>query len=68
MPEMDGDELIRQLRNLALTIPVVGLTAAMVGDYLNRLRAAGTTHVMTKPLDIAEMLTQIATAQVNAQV
>ena len=67
MPEMDGDELIRQLRKRGLKIPVVGLTAAMVGDDMDRLLVAGATHVMTKPLDIAEMLAHLGTLQDNAR-
>lgn len=55
MPEIDGDELIRQLRARGHGLPVIGLTAAVVGDDLERMRAAGATVVLAKPVDMAQL-------------
>ncbi len=53
MPEMSGDEVIAALRKAGSDMPIVGLTAAAVGDDIHRLENAGATAVMVKPLDIA---------------
>lgn len=51
MPEMDGDDLIRTLREQGYDRPIIGLTAAVVGEEMARFRAAGANTVMKKPLD-----------------
>lgn len=56
MPELDGDDLVRQLRQQGYDRPVVGLTAAVVGEEMARFRAAGANLVMQKPLDFAELM------------
>jgi CheY-like chemotaxis protein len=52
MPEMDGDDLIRRLRARQSDLSIIGLTAAVVGDDIERLTQAGADHVMNKPLDM----------------
>jgi CheY-like chemotaxis protein len=56
MPEMDGDELIRTLRARGYTKPIIGLTAAVVGDEMEQLRQAGADHAMSKPIDFRALL------------
>lgn len=56
MPELDGDDLIRRLRQQGYDCPVIGLTAAVVGEEMARFRAAGANVVMQKPLDFAEVM------------
>lgn len=55
MPEMGGDELTLQLRNDGVTIPIIGLTAAVVGDDTLRFEQAGATAIMAKPLNLDEL-------------
>ncbi|MDX1782359.1 MAG: response regulator, partial [Thalassovita sp.] len=55
MPEMPGDELIEALRAQEIDIPVIGLTAAVVGDDIHRFEDAGATAVLPKPLDVARL-------------
>ncbi|OYU18652.1 MAG: hypothetical protein CFE34_09360 [Rhodobacteraceae bacterium PARR1] len=55
MPEMDGDDLIRALRAAGLDRPVVGVTAAVVGEEMDRFRKAGANVVMRKPLDFERL-------------
>lgn len=55
MPEMDGDDLIRALRAEGFTKPILGLTAAVVGEEMNRFRVAGANVVMRKPLDFERL-------------
>ncbi|MEY4872756.1 MAG: hypothetical protein RLZZ563_2086, partial [Pseudomonadota bacterium] len=51
MPELDGDDLVRRLRQQGYQRPIVGLTAAVVGEEMDRFRMAGANVVMRKPLD-----------------
>ncbi len=55
MPEMPGDELVAALRAEAIDIPMIGLTAAVVGDDIHRFEEAGTNAVLPKPLDVARL-------------
>jgi two-component system, sensor histidine kinase len=56
MPEMEGDVLVRLLREAGVHIPIYGLTAAVVGDDMHRFEVAGASKVMSKPLQIDQML------------
>lgn len=66
MPEMDGYEVCRQLKEdqLLREIPVVFITA-LTADSANRVKAlkVGAEGFLTKPLDEAELI-----AQINAMV
>lgn len=57
MPEMDGYELIRQLRNRGMTkTPILAVTAkAMQGDEELCIKA-GATGYLTKPVDIQSLM------------
>lgn len=56
MPEMDGDDLINALRGDGVSIPIIGLTAAVVGDDAKRFDTAGADLVMAKPLNMDQLL------------
>jgi PAS domain S-box-containing protein len=53
MPEMDGLEATRQIRQLAgcATLPIVAMTANAFTEDRERCRVAGMTDFMTKPID-----------------
>jgi CheY-like chemotaxis protein len=55
MPEMNGDELVRRLRNAGYHGPIVGVTAASVGDEMDALKTAGADFVLPKPLLINDL-------------
>lgn len=55
MPEVDGDELTRTLRAEGFAVPIIGLTAAVVGAETDRFREAGVNAVMRKPMDFAAL-------------
>ena len=55
MPEMNGDELTRRLRNSGYHGPIVGVTAASVGDEMDTMKKAGADFVLPKPLLINDL-------------
>ena len=60
MPELDGFAVLRQLRHLPLTAPVIAVTAhAMAGDR-ERALAAGFDEYLTKPVEAARLRRRIA--------
>jgi CheY-like chemotaxis protein len=61
MPEMDGWEMLRQVRqnNLMNGVPIIALTAhAMTGDR-ERVLNAGFNGYISKPFRIASLLEEI---------
>lgn len=56
MPELDGDDLARQLRTGGFDRPIIGLTAAVVGEDMDRFEQAGVNAVMTKPLEFDRLV------------
>ena len=60
MPEMEGDLLVRTLRERGFDFPMIGLTAATVGDDMERFHRAGADLVLSKPLDIKALITFLA--------
>ncbi|HEY9772051.1 MAG TPA: response regulator [Coleofasciculaceae cyanobacterium] len=61
MPKMDGYEVVQQLReddNLPL-IPIYFVTADKCTDY-DRAIAAGANGIIYKPIEIDELLSQVA--------
>ena len=60
MPEMGGDDLTARLRSAGETCPIIGMTAAAIGDERQRFEAAGTDRVLTKPVSTAQLLEVLA--------
>ncbi|MEW6514266.1 MAG: ATP-binding protein [Pseudomonadota bacterium] len=59
MPEMDGNEATRRIREVAPTLPIIGLTAhGMSQDRATSLAAGMKDHV-TKPIDPKTLITSI---------
>lgn len=56
MPQMDGYELVTTLRAQGFDKPIIGITAAMVGDEAERLIAAGADTVIPKPVTTEKLL------------
>jgi len=58
LPDIDGETVLRRLRAEPRMhdVPVVILSADATAGQIARLRAAGATDYMTKPLDVAHFL------------
>lgn len=65
MPEMDGYEATRQIRNSfpapKREIPVLALTASVIKSDLDKCKAAGMNDYIPKPFKTTELITTIAT-------
>ncbi len=63
MPEMNGYELVRELRERGISIPIVALTGFGLEEDKRRAHEAGFTAHLTKPVglkEIRELLSRIA--------
>ena len=61
MPELDGAEAVRTLRNAGLEQPIVALTASDdIGDR-ERCAVAGYSDFLVKPIDRVQLIQKIAT-------
>ncbi|NBO20613.1 MAG: response regulator, partial [Rhodobacteraceae bacterium] len=62
MPRMGGDILTRHLRDRGYGGPILGMSAAAVGDERALFESAGTTDVLTKPVVVSDLLDRLARA------
>lgn len=60
MPEMDGYQLVEAIRESGSLIPIVGVTAATVGDEVERLLRTGADATLEKPLSKAKLLSVLS--------
>ena len=59
MPNMDGYELTRELRNAAYTIPILMVTAKNQMEDMEKGFQAGTDDYMIKPVNLKEMVLRV---------
>ncbi len=52
MPEMDGYGLAKALREAEFNGPIIGLTAATIGDETEQMLQAGADRVLAKPISV----------------
>jgi signal transduction histidine kinase/ActR/RegA family two-component response regulator len=60
MPEMDGIQLVKALREASVTTPVIGITAATIGNELQAFLDAGADAVLGKPISLKSFNDTIA--------
>ena len=59
MPEMDGFEATRQIRQFNKKIPIIAQTAFVLEIDQEKCFAVGCNECITKPIDIKEFLEKI---------
>jgi CheY-like chemotaxis protein len=61
MPEMDGIELIVELRETRSTIPIIAMTGRPddTDVYLNVAKAFGAKHVFNKPFVMGDLISAV---------
>ena len=59
MPVMDGFEAAQQLRAMAPSLPVIGLTAHALAEERDKCLAAGMVQHLTKPIDVQALVAAI---------
>lgn len=59
MPEMDGYEATRRIRELAPDLPVVSQTAYVLDEDREKCLAAGMAGYLAKPIDAEELVTLV---------
>ena len=59
MPEMDGYELSRTLRQRGFDGPIVAVTAAVIGDETEKLKEAGVDVVLAKPISMSRLKAEL---------
>ncbi|MGI6624852.1 MAG: response regulator [Limnochordia bacterium] len=59
MPEMNGMELVRRIREFNVRIPILVLTVDESMDIANQFMAVGATDFATKPIRVADLISRI---------
>ena len=59
MPDMEGIEMIRELRQEAPTVPILAISGSGTPLYLRAATTLGATAALAKPFEIAELLTVV---------
>jgi CheY-like chemotaxis protein len=59
MPDVDGYELVRRLRESGSTLPAIALTAYARPEDAARAREAGFQRHIAKPVDVQEFLSAV---------
>lgn len=67
MPEMDGYELVRTLREAGHTTPILMITAKDAFDDMRRGFLSGTDDYMVKPINVNEMVLRVQALLRRAQ-
>ena len=67
MPKMDGYELVRALREVGMTIPVMMITAKDAFDDMRLGFLSGSDDYMVKPVNVNEMVLRVSALLRRAQ-
>ena len=55
MPQMTGEELIRQIRSLNTSVPILVCTADVQPEVHQRLKEAGASGLLEKPVNLKKL-------------
>jgi CheY-like chemotaxis protein len=64
MPKMNGYKLVESIREQGIQTPVIGLTAATIGEETDKMLAAGANAVLSKPVNIQDLTNLVASFKV----
>ena len=64
---MNGYELTHQLRASGFAKPIIGVTAAVIGEESAQLLAMGANQVIEKPVDLPKLNAAYAACVQNAE-
>jgi PAS domain S-box-containing protein len=59
MPEMDGYEATRQIRQFNRNVPIIAQTAFVLENELDKCRQVGCNDLITKPIEIKEFFEKV---------
>lgn len=68
MPNLNGRDLILELRRQGRLLPIIALTAATIGAEHDELMQAGADFVLAKPLDIVELSECVVTLTADGKI
>ena len=63
MPELDGHGLVKAIRESDAQLPVIAVTAAVIGQETDQLMAEGATAVLSKPIKMDELAEVLSRTQ-----
>ena len=63
MPEMNGREATRAIRDQGMTMPIIALTAGATTDEIQEALNSGCSHFISKPVDGPELSATVAKLQ-----
>ncbi|VAV97911.1 sensory box histidine kinase/response regulator, partial [hydrothermal vent metagenome] len=59
MPVMDGYTAARTLRDQANSVPIIALTAHVIGDEIHKFKAAGINDWLSKPFQMKDLVKRL---------
>jgi DNA-binding response OmpR family regulator len=69
MPDMEGIELIKELRGIDQNVKIIAMSGGFVGasqTYLKVAKLMGALHTLAKPFDMDELLNVVSAALAQA--
>jgi signal transduction histidine kinase len=60
LPDLDGFTAVSRIRSFLRTVPIIAITARNVSDDRERAKAIGCDGYLNKPIDIDQLVTEIA--------
>jgi DNA-binding response OmpR family regulator len=59
LPRLNGVEAIKVIRRTGPDLPILVITATQTGELAGQTREAGVKHVMSKPVDIDDLVLKV---------
>jgi CheY-like chemotaxis protein len=55
IPEMNGTEIMQQIYNMDIDVPIIFFTAQSAPEEIDKIQSLGATKVIVKPVDISQL-------------